>query len=536
MLFASVGAVALQEFAEAAAVVFLFAISEWLEVRATARARRALSAIVQLRPDKANLVHPTTQELIAVPASAVPVGALVSVKTGDKIPCDGVVVEGRSTVDESSLTGESRPISKEPDAKVSGGTVNSGLCQLMVRTTSTSENSAVSRLIRLVEEAQANRSETEKLVDEFARWYTPVVVIAAFLMCSIPWAFGTDTGKEWTSNGLILIVVACPCALIISTPVSYVAGLAATAQRGILIKGGGTLEALGTVTNICFDKTGTLTNGDFAVLHLKTISESLSRKEVIQYLALMEERASHPVAQAILNAAKNEKVTLPHNMTLEKHRIIAGEGVEGVINGLSVYVGNERLFQRLDLLNALDSALVAEVESWKALGGTVGFMSIEGYAIVCAYCAADGVREESARVVGRLQKQGVSVTMLTGDNQDAALAIGSQIGLPPERVKSKLLPEEKLSFVADLSSVNETKSVLLNICGSKQVTLMCGDGVNDAPALAAANVGYACLQRFPVTEVHEVNISHVCAYFSTDWCCNGSWCSFGDGNIRCNPP
>lgn len=195
MLFASLGAVALQEYPEAAAVVFLFASSEWLEVRATTRARRALSAIVQLRPDKANIIHPTTKELVVVPAACVPVGALVSVMTGDKVPCDGVVVAGASTVDESSLTGESRPVRKGPSDFVSGGTLNSGLTPLTVRTTSTSENSAVSRLIRLVEEAQANRSATEKLVDEFAKFYTPVILFAAILMMSIPWAFGYETGK-----------------------------------------------------------------------------------------------------------------------------------------------------------------------------------------------------------------------------------------------------------------------------------------------------------------------------------------------------
>ena len=198
MFFASVGAIALQDYTEAAAVVFLFALSEWLEVRATSRARQALAAIVNLRPEKANLVHPFTQEILSVPASSVPVGALVSVKTGDKIPCDGVVVEGISTVDESSLTGESRPIRKGPKDKVSGGTVNSGLSPLMVQTTSSSEDSAVSRLIRLVEEAQANRSDTEKIVDEFAKVYTPIVVLSAILMCSIPWIFGRETGREWT--------------------------------------------------------------------------------------------------------------------------------------------------------------------------------------------------------------------------------------------------------------------------------------------------------------------------------------------------
>ena len=477
MLFASIGAVALQEFAEAAAVVFLFAISEWLEVRATARARRALSAIVHLRPDKANLVHPTTRELITVPAESVPVGALLSVRTGDKIPCDGVVVEGMSTADESSLTGESRPIRKGPEDKVSGGTVNSGLSELVVKTTATTENSAVSRLVRLVEEAQANRSETEKLIDEFARWYTPIIVLAAVAMCTIPWAFGEDTGREWTFNGLILIVVACPCAMIISTPVSYVAGLAATAQKGILIKGGATLEALGVAKNICFDKTGTLTNGEFAVMHFRIVPNSLPRNQVLQYLSLMEERASHPVAQALVTAARNEQVTVPAEMILEKHKIIAGEGVEGVVNGLAISVGNERMFDRVGLLNHLDKSVEAEVESWKMLGGTIGFMSIEGHGIVCGFCATDGVREESARVLNKLRKKGINMTMLTGDNKDAALAVGRQIGLKNDQIKPKLLPEEKLKFIEDLSCSHDlNRSAVCMPCGSGDVTLMVGDG------------------------------------------------------------
>lgn len=491
MLFASIGAVALQDFEEAAAVIFLFALSEWLEVRATTRARRALAAIVQLRPETAFLVHPVTQELLEVPATSVPIGSLVVVKSGDKIPCDGVVIDGISTVDESSLTGESRPVQKTPKANVSGGTVNSGGSPLTVRTTASSENSAVSRLIRLVEEAQANRSQTEKIVDEFARLYTPIVVLAALLMCTIPWAFGPEKGKEWTNNGLILIVVACPCALIISTPVSYVAGLAATAQKGILIKGGATLEALGKIQHICFDKTGTLTNGEFALLHLNVLSEKFSRNDVLQYLSLMEERASHPVAQAILAAAKNESVVVPKKMVLQKHSIVNGEGVVGVIDGKEIHVGNERMFERLDLLSGVGQGEQLMVEEWKNIGGTVGFMSIEGHGIVCAYCAADGIRPEAANVIEILQKMGINTTMLTGDNHDAAITIGKQIGLRVDQIKSKLLPEEKLNFVEHMSEGITVDTVVCNPFKKKRLVMMCGDGVNDAPALAAADVGVA---------------------------------------------
>ena len=255
-LFAVIGACALQDFVEAAVLTFLFDISEWLEAIAMTRATNALSSIVSIRPDEANLINPITKEIVILSASTVKVGSTVSVRTGDKIPCDGVVIEGESTVDESNLTGESRPVKKVPGDLVSGGTINNGSTQLIIKTTATTSNSAVAKLLRIVEEAQSNRSKTEAMVDSVAKIYTPVVVLAAICMCTFPFIVSKEVGKAWLYKGLILFVVACPCALIISTPVTYVAGLAACAQKGIIVKGGQHLETLAMTKYIAFDKTG----------------------------------------------------------------------------------------------------------------------------------------------------------------------------------------------------------------------------------------------------------------------------------------
>ena len=316
--------------------------------------------------------------------------------------------------------------------------------------------------------------------------------------------------------------MACPCALIISTPVAYVAGLAATAQKGILIKGGAHLESLGLVKTVCcrscscsvggvtwgivtwnlncctrpfqvcFDKTGTLTQGNFQLLHLNVIGDRRTRKQVLEFLSLMEERASHPLAQAILQAARNEGISIPKELHVTDHTFVAGEGVSGVIDGFAVHVGNSRLFHRLGLLQALSENEKKEVENWEHKGGTVGFMSIEGNGIVCSYCVADAVRPEAAEVVGKLNRMGVRVIMLTGDNHNAAYTIGGQVGLSREAIKGQLLPEEKLSIVASMKDCRKGgQSIFANLFFSKKTVLMCGDGVNDAPALAVADVGVA---------------------------------------------
>jgi len=499
MAVAMVGACALQDFMEAAAIGFLFSISDYLAHFTSKKARDALQKIVELKPESANLIHPQTKELILIPVESVPIGALVAVKSGDKVPCDGVVVEGTSTFDESSLTGESRPIQKRAGDDVSGGTVNSGNTQIIVQTTSNSEESAVSRLVKLVEEAQANRSETEQLVDRIANVYTPVILVAALCMLTIPWAFGVDVGKRWMNTALVLIVAACPCALVISTPVSYVAGLAAAAQKGVLVKGGAHLEALAAVQQIYFDKTGTLTEGNFKMLELDVLKSNanaaeLDRTTILEYLYLMEERAAHPLSIALAEGAKKEGVNIQDNKyELTDHNFMAGEGVEAIINGMKVNVGNERLFRRLDMFDSLPESEKAKVQGWELMGATIGFMSIGDHGIVCSYCAADAVRPESKQVLAEFRKMGINIIMLTGDNRKTAIAIGTPIGLTEDMIKSGLLPAEKLDIVCKTTEEFEARgtSIFAKHFAKQKTVLMCGDGVNDAPALAAANIGVA---------------------------------------------
>ena len=489
MVTAAVGSLMLQEYDEAASVAFLFAISEYLDERATRKARKALDSIVSLRPDYANLISSSTGEVRIIPVNQLRIGSIVSVRTGDKIPSDGLVVEGSSYVDESSLTGESLPIQKQANDNVSGGTINIGDTRLLVKITSSVETSAVSRLIRLVEESASNRSPTEQIVDTFARSYTPTVIFVAIIMCTIPWFFGKELGRQWTLNGLILIIIACPCALTISTPVTYAAGLTAAAKSGIIIKGGASLEALGSVKTIIFDKTGTLTEGKFNLIHLNTVGDLMERQEMLKLLASIEASSNHPLAAALLKGAKNEGIQIKKSTEVLNHSILKGEGVTAFIDGKQVYVGNVRLFKRLGMYQMLDATQQNDAFDWGEEGGTVGFLGIDGIGIVGMFSVADTVRSEAKDVVTALMEDGIEILMLTGDGDGAARTVAREVGIQESCIQSQFLPDDKLHYVASLLGFSIRKRS--NLCSKQKLILMCGDGVNDAPALAVADIGVA---------------------------------------------
>jgi Cd2+/Zn2+-exporting ATPase len=269
----------------------------------------------------------------------------------------------------------------------------------------------------------------------------------------------------------------------------YNVGLAAAAQRGIIVKGGAHLESLGRVTKIAMDKTGTLTEGNFKLLHLRSWGE-LSRNEAFQYIFAMEAHASHPLAAAIIAAAKAENVSIPESWKIEDHQNLEGEGVKAHVNGKVVHVGNFRLFERLALINMLPTEEIEAAKVWLGDGSTVGFMSIEGYGIVASYCVADAIRKEAKDVVAKFRKLGIDVNMLTGDNAKAASTLGERLGLTPGQIKSNLLPDEKLKLVKQMMDT-ETEAAKKKSYKRAGLVLMCGDGVNDAPALALADVGVA---------------------------------------------
>lgn len=466
MLVAVAGAMALGEWSEAAAVVFLFAVAQALEARTIERARTAVRALMDLTPDDA-LVRDDAGER-RVPVESLEPGAIIVIKPGEKVPLDGEVVRGVSAVNQAPVTGESLPADKLPGDEVFAGSIN-GRGALEIRVTRLRRDTTLARIIHLVEQAQAQRAPAQTLVERFARVYTPAVIaLAAFLGLVPPLALGGEW-HTWVYRALVLLVVSCPCALVISTPVSIVAAIAGAARRGVLIKGGGHLERAGRVRCVAFDKTGTLTRGTPEVVDIISLDGTPS-STVVALAAAVEQRSEHPIAHAILRHAEASHVAVSAGHDVAS---MPGRGAEGYVDGNHVLLGNHRLFEERHLCQP---SLRARLEEVSAQGRTPVLVARNGEA-VGIIAIADRPRETGRDMIETLRRQGIEcLVLLTGDSYGAAQAIAADVGV--DEFQAELMPEEKVAALQELR----------RRFGS---VAMVGDGVNDAPALAFADVGIA---------------------------------------------
>jgi Cd2+/Zn2+-exporting ATPase len=466
MLVAVCGAMVLGQWSEGAAVVFLFALAQLLEARAMERARGAIRALMDLAPIEAIRIRGGVEE--RVPVDDVRVGDRVLVRPGEKIPLDGRITDGRSAVNQAPVTGESLPVDKGPGDEVFAGTIN-GRGALEVIVERLRGDSTIARIIHLVEHAQAERAPSQTFVERFARVYTPAVLILAVLIGVVPPTLGTGAWGDWIYRALVLLVISCPCALVISTPVSVVSALAAAARKGVLIKGGAHLERLAGVRCVAFDKTGTLTRGELHVVGVAPVNGG-SAERILQLAASIESRSEHPIGRAILARALDEQLALE---PVQQFEALPGLGAEALVGESTVLVGSHRLFEERGICSA---EVHARVEAFGADGRSLVMVGASG-SPVGVIGVADRPREAARDTVQMLRDHGVThVALLTGDHEPAARTLASAVGV--DEVRSGLLPQDKVAAVRALRDQHGT-------------TAMIGDGVNDAPALAAADVGIA---------------------------------------------
>jgi Zn2+/Cd2+-exporting ATPase len=467
MTVAVAGAMGIGEWLEAATVAFLFGLSLVLEGWSVGRARRAVEALLDLSPPTARLLGENGAETM-VPAGEVAPGSLFVVRPGERIPLDGEVAAGTSHVDQAPITGESVPVARAPGDEVFAGTVN-GDGALEVRTTRAAGDTTLARIIRLVEAAQARRSPSERWVDRFARVYTPAVIVLALAVMLLPPLLAGGTWGTWFYRGLVLLVIGCPCALVISTPVSVVASLAAAARAGVLIEGGVYVEAPARLRAVAFDKTGTLTEGRFRVVEVVPL-DGHDEAGLLATAAALEARSEHPVARAVVGHARERGVAAAAAAGL---RALHGRGVEGTVDGRAFWVGSHRWLAE----RGQETPAVRErIETLSGAGRTVVAVGNDEH--VCGLLAvADALRPEAADVVAELRRLGVEhLVLLTGDNEATARAVGDAVGI--DEVSAELLPEDKVAAV----------EALVERWGG---AAMVGDGVNDAPALARSTLGIA---------------------------------------------
>ena len=466
MLVAVIGATIIGEWSEGATVTFLFAFAQILEARSMDRARHAIRALMDLTPPEA-VVRRNRQE-VRVRVDDVRRDEILLVKPGEKIPLDGIVVKGSSPVNQAPITGESLPVEKSVGDDVFAGTIN-GYGALDVRVTHLRQDTTLARIIALVELAQSQRAPSQAFVERFARYYTPAVIALAIAITLVPPLLMGQPFATWLYRALVLLVISCPCALVISTPVSVVSAIAAAARKGVLIKGGVHLERLGTVRCVAFDKTGTLTKGSPHVVDVIPMNDT-AVDEILEIAAGLEARSEHPIGRAILTRAVESGIALPES---EEFQAIPGRGAEAMVAGQHALVGNHRLIEERGLCNA---AIHSKLDLLAASGRTAVLVARPERPLGII-ALADRPRQSARDAIEMLRRQGVErVVMLTGDNQASADALARELGI--DEIHAELLPHDKVEAVEKLRRTYGTVA-------------MVGDGVNDAPAMAAADVGIA---------------------------------------------
>ncbi len=462
---AAIGAIALREYAEAGAVMFLFSLGGTLEAYTVEKTRKSIMSLIEAAPSSAMVRR--NGSFVSVSAQDIEVGEIVLVKPGDKIPVDGTIVEGGSTVDQSPVTGESTPVVKGPGDVVYAGTIN-GHGSFEARSTSPAEDNTLSRIVHMVEQAQSQKAPAQRFSERFGRYYTPIVIGLAVVVAIAGPIFLDGGYKDWFGRALTLLVVSCPCALVISTPVAIVAAIGNAAKSGVLIRGGAHLEMLGNVTIAAFDKTGTLTQGKLSICGVIPFNSN-SADDVLAIAAAIESRSEHPLADAIIEAARSKN--LPERK-VQFFEAFPGKGARAVVEGEVYYIGSTRFMRELGI-DVPGTTAMAEMQM---RGCSVVYLADDA-ALSGAIGASDTIKQNSADAISRLKQVGIRKTvMLTGDTAQSGRTIAAQLGIDEEH--AELLPEDKLRMIRELGM-------------GKERVAMVGDGINDSPALAAADVGIA---------------------------------------------
>ena len=473
MTIAVIGAICIQEYSEAASVVFLFALAELLEAMSVERARKAIKEVLKITPQEAFIIlgdGKTERREVG----QIKINDLVLIRPGDNISVDGIIEEGSSAVNQASLTGESKPISKVKGDEVLAGTINdTGV--LKVKVTKLFADTKIAQIVSLIENAQKDKAPSQRFVDKFASIYTPTVLLLALLVAIVPPLFMDASWDIWIYKSLVLLVIGCPCALVIATPVSVVSGLTSLAKRGILVKGGIHLESLGKIKALALDKTGTITEGSPRVNSVKLFS-STSEEECIKLTASLESMSSHPLALAVLKYSEEKHISYSHP---ENFRIILGKGAEGDLNGHSYFVGNHKLAHELGICTPEVEKYLDEMETKSMSVIVLGHKPHKDCAgeILAVFALGDKIREGVKDLIKRFHDAGIeSVSILSGDNQKTVSAVAKLVNI--DEARGDLLPDGKVEAIKDL--IRKYKFVG-----------MVGDGVNDAPALATATIGIA---------------------------------------------